>query len=45
MECAVNPCLNGATCVENIGSFECLCNDGWGGLNCEQSKIIIHGEW
>jgi len=24
-ECASNPCLNGATCVDGIGNYSCQC--------------------
>uniref|UniRef100_A0A0G4IG18 EGF-like domain-containing protein n=1 Tax=Chromera velia CCMP2878 TaxID=1169474 RepID=A0A0G4IG18_9ALVE len=37
-ECSLNShdCNQNATCADNIGSFECTCNDGWtgDGLTC-----------
>ncbi|XP_047023780.1 fat-like cadherin-related tumor suppressor homolog [Helicoverpa zea] len=33
-ECAGEPCLNGATCVNEPGSFRCLCPPDKTGMNC-----------
>uniref|UniRef100_A0A8C3HYI0 Uncharacterized protein n=1 Tax=Chrysemys picta bellii TaxID=8478 RepID=A0A8C3HYI0_CHRPI len=29
-QCLSNPCFNG-TCLDNIGQFNCICNQGWEG--------------
>ncbi|KFV84605.1 Aggrecan core protein [Struthio camelus australis] len=34
-ECHASPCLNGATCVDGIDSFKCLCLPSYGGDLCE----------
>ncbi|NXA33102.1 PGCA protein, partial [Eudromia elegans] len=34
-ECHSSPCLNGATCVDGIDSFKCLCLPSYGGDVCE----------
>lgn len=34
-ECNSNPCLNGATCIDNIASFTCSCPIGLTGKICE----------
>ncbi|KFU94471.1 Aggrecan core protein, partial [Chaetura pelagica] len=34
-ECHPSPCLNGATCVDGIDSFKCLCLPSYGGDLCE----------
>ncbi|NXL66258.1 PGCA protein, partial [Chordeiles acutipennis] len=33
--CHSSPCLNGATCVDGIDSFKCLCLPSYGGDLCE----------
>ena len=38
LECASNPCLNGATCTDLINGYECTCPVGFGGENCETGK-------
>ena len=30
-ECSISPCLNGGQCYNEIGSFECICPDGYEG--------------
>ena len=34
-ECSRTPCLNGGTCVNNVGSYKCSCTGGFVGTNCE----------
>lgn len=34
-DCDSSPCLNNGTCVDEIGNFTCLCQDGWSGGQCE----------
>ncbi|NXS60044.1 PGCA protein, partial [Brachypteracias leptosomus] len=34
-ECHSSPCVNGATCVDGIDSFKCLCLPSYGGDLCE----------
>ena len=41
-ECDIeNNCLNGATCVDGIGSYTCDCATGYTGLNCETGLYIV----
>ncbi|NXW63311.1 PGCA protein, partial [Eurystomus gularis] len=49
-ECHSSPCLNGATCVDGIDSFKCLCLPSYGGdlceidlENCEEGWIKFQG--
>ena len=37
-DCDPNPCKNGGTCVDGIGSFICNCKDGFKGLTCQFGK-------
>ncbi|KAL3870956.1 hypothetical protein ACJMK2_038981 [Sinanodonta woodiana] len=33
--CETEPCLNGASCIDNLGFYTCICTPGWTGTNCE----------
>lgn len=37
-ECQSNPCLNGATCLDGVNSFTCLCLPSYTGDFCEQGQ-------
>ncbi|XP_047519236.1 fat-like cadherin-related tumor suppressor homolog isoform X1 [Pieris napi] len=46
-ECAGEPCLNGATCLNEPGSFRCLCPPDKTGMNCGNplySDAVTAGE-
>ena len=30
-ECESGPCLNGATCMDGVNFYNCLCASGWQG--------------
>ena len=34
-ECSPDPCQNGGTCVDLVGSYRCDCRTGYSGSNCE----------
>jgi hypothetical protein len=34
-ECASVPCKNGATCIDDIAAFKCVCPPGLTGTLCE----------
>ena len=40
-DCRGSPCLNGATCVDLVNSFQCICREGWTGDLCDQGKPSI----
>ncbi|KAJ8036588.1 Mucin-4 [Holothuria leucospilota] len=35
-ECLSSPCFNDGTCVDLINMFQCVCDDGWTGVLCEE---------
>ena len=40
-ECDSAPCQNGGACVDHVDRYECLCNNGWVGSECEQAQGLI----
>ena len=36
-ECSSNPCMNGATCRDQVGGYVCDCRSGWAGERCENA--------
>ena len=40
LECASDPCENGATCNDLINGYECVCEPGYEGINCETGKSM-----
>ncbi len=34
-ECTPDPCQNGATCVDELFDYRCMCVDGYDGVNCQ----------
>ena len=38
-ECVLSvPCKNGATCINELGGYRCICAAGWSGQNCTVGK-------
>ena len=37
-ECASNPCLNGGTCADDVNRYDCTCEAGYTGADCETSR-------
>ena len=33
-DCSPNPCLNGASCTDEVAGYECTCTDGFEGDTC-----------
>ena len=40
-ECAEAPCLNGATCVDQLGGYGCICADGYTGSHCGTGAYLF----
>uniref|UniRef100_UPI00358F4C93 protein jagged-1b-like n=1 Tax=Myxine glutinosa TaxID=7769 RepID=UPI00358F4C93 len=34
-DCFINRCRNGATCIDQVNSYQCICHEGWEGDLCE----------
>ena len=34
-ECDSNPCVNGATCNDEVNAYNCTCMEGYTGHDCE----------
>ena len=41
-ECLMFPCQNGATCNNLEGGYECVCAEGWTGVNCQIGKSLSY---
>ena len=37
-DCAVQPCLNGGTCIDAVNDYTCNCAVGYTGKNCSVGK-------
>ncbi|XP_023314181.1 fat-like cadherin-related tumor suppressor homolog isoform X1 [Trichogramma pretiosum] len=42
-ECERNPCANGATCLNELGTYRCVCPPGTTGLNCANPASYATG--
>lgn len=40
-ECASLPCINGATCSDQVNRFQCMCNANYLGVLCEIGEISL----
>lgn len=39
-ECGSSPCVNGATCNDNVHSYSCTCASGYGGDRCDRGTFL-----
>lgn len=39
--CTSSPCLNGGTCVQEVGGYTCKCPSGYTGPNCEEEITTV----
>ena len=42
-ECLESPCLNGGQCINDLGSFECICSDGFRGKSKNSFGLSLIG--
>ena len=40
-ECASIPCQNGGSCTDQINNYNCHCDDGYDGPNCENGNDAL----
>ena len=44
-DCESGPCQNGATCIDKVADYECICVKGFTGHDCETSMLKYFGNW
>lgn len=44
-ECNQFPCENGGTCMNNDGSFTCICKEGWDGPTCQNGTFFFNNKF
>ena len=37
-ECASNPCQNDGICADGVNRYDCTCESGYTGADCETSR-------
>ena len=40
-DCDPNPCQNGGSCIDAVGSYKCVCEDGYTGDNCQTGMCWV----
>ena len=41
-ECDSNPCQNGASCVDDVNMYSCVCKPGFVGTHCETGMSLCN---
>ena len=50
-DCDPYPCVNNATCIDDVNNYTCACSPGFEGRNCSISKfsfrvdLFLIGQW
>lgn len=39
-DCASSPCQNGATCTDKVNDYQCDCDPGYSGKDCDQRELF-----
>ena len=39
-DCVNSACLNGATCIDGVNQYSCICQDGYQGVYCSERKSL-----
>ena len=39
-ECSSSPCMNGASCQDQVDGYQCTCLDGYIGDTCNQGNTL-----
>ncbi|XP_023604535.1 coagulation factor X-like [Myotis lucifugus] len=42
-QCESNPCLNQGRCKDGLGEYNCTCQEGYEGRNCELREFLFLG--
>ena len=40
-ECESSPCSNGATCMDEVNEYHCICAPGYNYTHCQNGEFII----
>ena len=41
-DCEPDPCQNGGVCQDKVNDYDCTCQPGYEGKNCETSKMCYN---